>query len=227
MIRHLSFDFWNTLVSPNPKFSEARTAFLSALTGLSPEDTKAAYLRVKRNVDMLAEVTGTAFSSYNIFRMFLRECNLPLDTDKVWTLYEGLQKLALEYPPMPAPCIVEALKRVQIEGYTIGIVSNTNFISGATLRLVIAEWGITFDSMVFSDEHPWAKPNPNLFSQINFDRRESVHKYEIMHIGDHPICDYDGAVRHGFKAYHVEDLTKLPAHLHSRFVTPVMESTHA
>jgi HAD superfamily hydrolase (TIGR01549 family) len=228
MIRLLSFDFWNTLVSPNPEYSKHRLALLSAFTGLDPEQAKAAYLRVKRNADTLAEVTGTSFSSYNIFRMFMHEANQPLNSEEIWRLHDRVQTLALSHPPIALPATIDALKAVRDEGYALGLVSNTNFITGTTLRSVISAWGVEFDTMVFSDEEDSSKPNARLFCKmLNGYRGPPIHAYEVMHIGDHKVCDYAGAISAGFAGYHLADVADLAPYLLKYYTTPAMESANA
>ena len=88
---------------------------------------------------------------------------------------------------------------------TCSILSNTAFIKGSTLRKVLKKLEIYsfFDFQIYSDEQELSKPNAALFS-IVYEEASKLHttllKKEIMHVGDNPIADFDGASQFGFEA---------------------------
>lgn len=50
-VKHVSFDFWNTLVKPNPKYAELRTEYLANAFGVSEAFAKAVYSSIKHRID--------------------------------------------------------------------------------------------------------------------------------------------------------------------------------
>lgn len=97
-----------------------------------------------------------------------------------------------------APGAIELLARLTEEGYRLGLISNTVGEPGAFLRPVLHEMG--FDryvtSVVFSDEHPWTKPAPEIFEAALAPLGETAGR--AVHVGD-GWSDIEGARRAGFR----------------------------
>ena len=53
MIKHISFDFWDTLCIGNPKYIDARVSWLSSEYSVDPNSVRSAIMRVKRDCDSL------------------------------------------------------------------------------------------------------------------------------------------------------------------------------
>ena len=71
MITHVSFDVWNTLVTANSEFAEARTKFLAARYGVDPEQMKHEYTTLKRHADYAAENNGRALATFALTRILI------------------------------------------------------------------------------------------------------------------------------------------------------------
>jgi putative hydrolase of the HAD superfamily len=123
-------------------------------------------------------------------------------------IYENLTKLFLAYPPTISNEVLESIQILNSKNIRWGITSNTNFIGG----LIIGEYiqckiDELPDAMVFSDIIQYSKPSYQIFNRFHLDlsdRYNSYKKNEIVHIGDHPVCDYEGALNFGFQAKLIE-----------------------
>ncbi len=98
-----------------------------------------------------------------------------------------------------APGALEFLEGLREDGYRLGVISNTVGEPGAFLRPALRAMGVErlVNAIVFSDEHPWTKPAPEIF-------RETLHQLsatpdEAVHVGD-GWSDIEGARRAGLRA---------------------------
>lgn len=189
-IKHVSFDFWNTLAKGNKQFAEARKVFVADHLGLPLVDVEAVYRELKDGADREAEEHGIGLSSAQTYDRFMARLGRPCED---WTpLRNGMERLFREFPPIVLPENVEALQALQARGYTLSIGSNTNFIRGHTLNEVtISTLGVEWAYQVFSDEVQHSKPNDYFWKMVT-DRawiHTSTKPHEILHVGDNMICD--------------------------------------
>lgn len=93
---------------------------------------------------------------------------------------------------------VELLGNLHSRGYRLALISNTIGEPGASLRPVLREKGIGrhFSELVFSDEHPWAKPAPEIFHLALGARGNRPS--DAVHVGD-GWSDIEGARRARFR----------------------------
>lgn len=98
-----------------------------------------------------------------------------------------------------APGALELLSALHDQGYRLGLISNTVGEPGAFLRPVLHDLGLDrfVSSIIFSDEHPWTKPAPELFRAALAPLGESPDR--SVHVGD-GWSDIEGARRAGFRA---------------------------
>jgi HAD superfamily hydrolase (TIGR01509 family) len=129
-------------------------------------------------------------------------------------------------PPMLLEGAVEAIEHARAEGLGVGLISNTGVASGAHLRRVLADCGLIghFDSLLFSDEHRMAKPNPKLFEQSLADL--AVTASEVAFIGDTPRFDVSPPRTYGWWVVQVGDRDDgvPPAHRRVPHAGHVMEA---
>lgn len=210
MIRGVTFDWWHTVAeTPWPDYDarmrdirvrQVRDAFAAEGVVLEPEGIYAAYdrhtelltARWREHVDLSAEEQVRAFLGF-----------LGLDgTDPrlAGGLQEAFGTAIRTKPPILYPHIVQALARLQREGYALGLVSNTGRTWGRFLRPVQDELGIGkyFDVRVFSDEVGVRKPERGIFQAA----LDGLHRrpYEIVHVGDDVDADVRGAKVLGMRA---------------------------
>jgi HAD superfamily hydrolase (TIGR01509 family) len=97
-----------------------------------------------------------------------------------------------------APGALDLLRELRGLGYRVGVISNTIGEPGEFLRPILARMGFDayVETYVFSDEHPWTKPSPEIF-RFALDRlKESPEN--AVHVGD-GWADLEGARRAGFR----------------------------
>ncbi len=111
----------------------------------------------------------------------------------------ALGRLVAATPFMIAPGALETLAAIRDRGVAVGLVSNTVGEPGRYLREQLR--GVGFDRSIevytFSDQHPWAKPAPEIFrwtlEQLGSEPRSAIH------VGD-GWADLEGARRAGLHA---------------------------
>lgn len=158
-----------------------------------------AYHTVHDVVDRAQEVLGTAWSTPSIVQALIGQIAV---LNPLWTAHdrhirraqEAIEQSILQCPPIVGQNLQMMFAFLQVEGYKIGLTSNTSFISGYQLRQVLTNQGIDPAFMaftLFSDELSVAKPNPRIFELIT--RATGVHPREILHVGDNRLTDIHGA----------------------------------
>ncbi len=184
-IRHISFDIWNTLIAPNPKFKQERIEYLSKELSLSQHEVEYAYRNIKDGADLTAEIHGICYPSKILYEHLLSSLGRQ-DIDW-WTVRQGIEEIFAKNPPHVLPEIIDSLRRLQ-EKFTLSIASNTNFIRGEALNNVVLEkWGIDWSFQVFSDKIN--RPKPHIDFWLSVIKLAGVVPSEILHIGDNKICD--------------------------------------
>jgi len=77
----------------------------------------------------------------------------------------ALERLLAETSFRVEPTALDVLRALREAGYRVGLISNTVGEPGRLLRPVLHRFGLDqyLEALVFSDEHPWAKPAPEIF----------------------------------------------------------------
>jgi len=202
----ISFDFWNTLASPNKDYSNFRSSLINSYSKLSDEDSREVYKKLKSELDEESELFGRGLSCIECFEILLKRLHHPSKTIKISarSLKREVQNLARGICPEISRETTLMLRKLQFQGHGICLVSNTNFISGSTLRYVLQkEYGVFFDVMLFSDEEMTAKPSVDMFNKAA--KLMGVENRDVMHVGDNIICDVQGAKSAGMQTLHVKN----------------------
>ena len=206
--QHISFDLWLTLIKSNPDFKQNRNQLFKDFFEI-PIDIDAVAKAI-RHYDIFCndtnQRTGLNFDTFEIYYLILDALQVDLNkicTEKLTGFYQECETLFLEYKPILIfEDIEDILKEIKNKGLTTNILSNTAFIRGATLRKLIDYYGLTsyFDFQIYSDETGLSKPNPKMFKMVfeQANKFKSINKNQILHIGDNPIADYNGALNFGF-----------------------------
>ena len=218
-MKHLSFDFWNTIANPNSEYAKARTAFLAKEFGVDEPTAKATYTAVKGKIDSRAEQSGEDFGRTVNLTDLCDAFGRPADDTFIDHLGQMMDQLFAENPASVDPLLIEQFHRAREKNITLSITSNTNFITGRVLCATVLN-AIPFDFLLFSDEIGFAKPHPEIFARVAKQARQCnsavVTNADIYHVGDHRICDGEGAKKAGMNfAYTADasDTAKVLKHL--------------
>ena len=222
MIKHLSFDAWNTLLKPSKQYANRRSEILAELFGCSASFAKALYTSVKIEVDGEAERLGISYPTPVVVERLISKFPGEHEVSANMVIAHFEQAFA-EFPPTILDEAVEAISKAKERGLTLSISSNTNFISGSVLGPMIASRIQCFDFMVFSDllsdgfsQDRIAKPNSKFFAAV-LHRCRMLHGADfsaenIAHIGDSAVCDHQGALSANFgRAFLVKGPEDVPS----------------
>ncbi len=110
---------------------------------------------------------------------------------------------ALVVPPMVDDGARAALEALRARGMTLALVSNTMRTPGATLRRLLAHYGLLdcFAHTVFSDEIGVRKPDPEIF--LHALRAIGAEPQTAVHVGDDSVLDVQGARAAGMRTIQV------------------------
>lgn len=220
-ISHLSFDMWNTLITPNAEFATQRAKYLAHASGKTVGEARSIYTHIKRMADKMAEEHGTQFAVNQIYSILVRALGMNKDVEsRAYEVQKTLEFLFIEHPPILHPELPSVLKTISDRKHiTMNVLSNTNFMPGRildqTVIVPLQREGFWFNGEFYSDQEGLAKPNRDFFGKVThpgnmtrWGNRAQLWASDVMHIGDNPICDLEGALNAGMKAQLVKD----PAH---------------
>jgi putative hydrolase of the HAD superfamily len=239
VIRLVTFDFWDTLVTDSPEHLRAqRTLRVGAIrqalarAGVAVSEAGAEDVHERSGV-VLAE----RYWSRNRDPSPEEQLRIVLDTAGPGTaarlgpdaFAEALNAYispVLAHPPDLCPGAAQAVRDLAAAGMRLGIVSNTGRTPGRILRRVLERHGLLghFGAISYSDEVGVRKPDPEIFQATLI--AAGVRPGEALHVGDNPEADVVGAQAIGMRAAHytagfrapagradllVPDLARLPA----------------
>lgn len=159
--------------------------------------------------DRLNEINGKKVPTERMYRRILQKLGYDPKcvTDDVYTeIKRKVNDLFMKYPPdFLNGSIQPMLKTLTDEGYHLNISSNTGFIEGKTINATLKNLNISeyFDFCIFSDEIGLSKPSSDFFEKVF--EQTSLDKLEVLHVGDNLKADYEGALKYGFKALHINN----------------------
>ena len=202
----VTLDLWHTLVYLDPEDEEAymerqiETA-VSVLSAAPPRregaERSADELRRIFEEEYAAAVTASqqgrsVTPATQIERAGARAGRVVRPSDYL----DGLRELVARTPFRLGPGAVEAVRALRAAGHRVAVISNTVGEPGQTLRPMLRDFGFDgpVQAFVFSDEHPWTKPDPAIFAEAL--ARLEVDASRTVHVGD-GWSDIEGARRAG------------------------------
>lgn len=207
---HFSFDLWLTLIKSHPEFKAKRVELFSSFFNVDKPIEEVAKT-VKYYDDLcntINEVTGGNIDTFEIYLMILGALDVDvkqLDKEKLNEFYNKSENLFVEYKPVVIfENIHDFFEDIKNQGKTINILSNTGFIKGTTMRKFLIHENLDqyIDFHIYSDEINCSKPNPLIFQEVkNNIKDQDLPMHQILHIGDNPVADYQGAKNFGFNAH--------------------------
>ncbi|MES2772839.1 MAG: HAD family hydrolase [Bacteroidota bacterium] len=210
-IKHLSLDLWMTLIRSHPAYKRKRAELFCRFFSVADLD---AAEKAIRKIDLMAnhinETTGGNIDAVELYLLVLHEVHndwKSISPSDLRSFYKETERLFEEFTPLPADeSVTEGLQMAQDGGITMNILSNTGFIKGYMLQKGLDQlgWSRYFSFSLFSDETGHSKPHPSMFdavwtgvTKLN-DGNGAIAKTEILHFGDNPFADVEGAARYGF-----------------------------
>lgn len=184
-----------------------------------PEKTLKEVEETFRKVDSVCnrinEKTGFNIRSEEMYMMVIYELNPNISADEVDLKHLYMEVEEILWKNLPellnesVPQILENL-RLRNPHATVGILSNTGFIKGETLRNVLCKLELDkyFDFQLYSDEIGFSKPNPDFFG-LMLDRVRDKHvssvilPSDILHVGDNFKADIEGSRMAGMDGFWV------------------------
>jgi putative hydrolase of the HAD superfamily len=232
VIRLVTFDFWDTLVTDSPENLRAQralrvTAIQRALGDAGAPVTEAEAEDVhERSGVLLAE----RYWSRHRDPSPAEQLRIVLDTTEPGiaarltpaafaTALEAYISPVLAHPPDLCPGAAVAVRELAARGVSLGIVSNTGRTPGLILRRVLERHGLLrhFAAISYSDEIGVRKPDAEIFRATL--ARAGVPPEAAVHIGDNPDADVVGAQGVGMLAAHYTAGFRAPA-ARADFVIP-------
>lgn len=211
-IKNISFDLWMTLIRSHPEFKLKRAELIAEtfdLKHISPKEIDSFIRSVDNVFDRYNMISGKKLSANKMYRELLQRL-IPnkeaIALETAIELRKQADNLFLEYQPIFInDSIRQMLCQLKDEGYILNLSSNTGFIEGETLRQTLTDLDIIqcFDFLIFSDEIDASKPSSHFFQEVY--NHIDASKEEVLHIGDNPKADYQGAKNFGFNALLITD----------------------
>ncbi len=214
MIKHISFDFWNTLYKSNPKHRIHRANIVKKFFQLtdSVEYISNKISEVGKEFDNFGSIYETFNSSEQISYFCLLSLLKRRPTKKETDIFKNISdESSIDYPPIliNKHKIIEIFKYCKEKDVTISLLSNTGLQNGRILFEIMKNDSIIeyFDYFIFSDECQSFKPHKKMF-ELTYNH-PSCNAYEdrllglnsVLHVGDSLMCDIEGAKNYGFDAF--------------------------
>jgi len=227
--KHYSFDLWLTLIKSNPLFKQERTTYFYNKFNTKDkhiDEIAVAFRKVDLMVNAINEKTGKNVDADEMYLMVIAMINdyaFPFNEIDLAQLDHEMEELVLTHRPILycEECI-DVLSEIKSSGLsTTNILSNTGFIKGKTLRKILNHLKLEpyLDFQLYSDEVRMSKPNPNFFQlmldTIDKNKHPNIALHEIIHVGDNPFADVNGANNMGIKSMLINSNHLSISHLRS------------
>lgn len=212
--KHYSFDLWLTLIKSNPEFKKQRALYFHKKynTGnKSVGEVEAVFKRIDNLCNAVNEKTGKNIDAEEMYLMvisYLNDFEISFDNIDLIELYLEIEKIIFNYlPEVYCSKTIDTLQAIkQTTNASFNILSNTAFIKGSTLRIVLDTIGLSnfFDFQIYSDEVGFSKPNPaifNLMIETILEGDVIIPLQDIVHVGDNPKADIAAAQKMGIGSF--------------------------
>jgi len=211
MIKAVTIDLWGTVVVDSPSTDERYRR--ERLAGL-----ETTLLRFGFRVPAADLARAYSESGRHLARIWRRWRDVPVErhvtlllqavdpalpgrvgAEAIIALTTAYSSPALLAPPSLDEGTGRVLEALRDRDIAVGLVSNTLRTPGEVLRTILKRQGVLnrFAATVFSDECGVRKPDPAIFDialeRLGMDRKE------VVHVGDDPILDVEGARAAGLR----------------------------
>jgi putative hydrolase of the HAD superfamily len=185
-VRAVTFDVGGTLIQPWPSVGHiyAEEAFRHGCPNLHPEVLNRQFTQAWQKLDnfrytrpewaALVDGVFAGLTDFRPSRTFFSALYARFARADAWRIY---------------PDVLPALKQLQARGLRLGVISNWDRRLRPLLR-ALNLYGC-FDAIIVSCDHGIQKPAPEIFRQAA--RKLGVQPVELLHVGDSPALDAQGA----------------------------------
>jgi FMN phosphatase YigB (HAD superfamily) len=198
-LRAVTLDLWGTLIDsrdPIGKIERRREMLLTAIRSagypLELEQLRAGFRAARRIID-----DGIARDRRDVgppgrWEELMRQLSIPPETVPFDLVTAAYEELTLEYLPKLLDGVEAAVQQLASK-YQLALICNTGYTGGRVLRQVLARHGLIgyFETLTFSNEHGWLKPDPRIFQHTLAEL--GVPPEHALHIGDTEDMDIAGA----------------------------------
>lgn len=206
----VSLDLWGTLITHGDRMAAAAwrlTEFGRVLDayGHHPAPHTLSEI-VGRTRDEAAHQQRTAGAQPSVeaqVEVVLDELGIDRDAPDLLKLLLAVHTHAvLRACPQPISGAIAALDAIKAAGGRLVLTSNTLATPSDVHRLLLSDLGLLdrFDDVLFSGDLGVAKPRPEVFAAVA--ERASMPSHRVVHVGDDPLTDVDGALGAGCRALH-------------------------
>jgi FMN phosphatase YigB (HAD superfamily) len=204
MIKAVTFDCWDTLIIDDEGRDGKMLNYLEfvcqensiSLASKNIADAFAIENKLREEYVAARQKTKNAMQRTETL-LELLDVQLPLS--EVVRIAYYFDRVALEFLPPRIPEVADVLKGLS-QYYPLGVICNTGFHSGDTLRKILDTHEILreFTWLSFSNELGVAKPHRHIFEHTA--RKLGCLPEETVHIGDSEYTDIRGAIDAHMKA---------------------------
>ncbi|GAB4248221.1 MAG: HAD family hydrolase [Thermoleophilia bacterium] len=205
----ITFDFWNTIYTDTregfSRVTELRMQLLGRLARelgahFTPQELRDAYQSGFQSY-LAAWEAGRQFGAREQAGHVLKRLGVKAETDgNLDEAVRELEELGEQASLTLLPGALETIPRLAESGIGLGIISDTGVSPGRVLRRFLERDGLLgcFQTLTFSDETGYPKPDPRMFRLTLF--RLGARPEDAAHVGDMPRTDVAGALAVGMKA---------------------------
>jgi len=220
MLRAISFDLWETLITNTPDASrrqkQVRVSRIEQV--LTARGYSALAERLEHAHHMSWERCQELYWSEDRdvpCRRQIEHLLEALDLDPasleepvLAELEHAYAMVAVDVLPEVIAGATETLHELKARGLRVGLISNTGRTPGYALREILARMDMArfIDVMVFSNEHGACKPQASIFEELRSGL--DVAYDEMMFVGDNLYVDVHGAQRCGMRGVHFRPATR-------------------
>jgi HAD superfamily hydrolase (TIGR01549 family) len=201
----ISFDLFDTLVvvrgfEPRQAFEKSFQA-LCSLKNISKDELTyyqfyTTYRHKIRYYLDQRQKTGVDFTNDELIINMLNEFNIKIDFTEAKVVADAYFDALLPYT-VPFPNLRENLEYLA-QDYQLVLTSNHSWPAHGLATLKKVGIDNLFIKTTFSGAIGWAKPYNQIWEETYSDL--GMEKNQILHVGDNPYTDIDGAINFGFSA---------------------------
>ncbi len=198
-LRAVTLDLWGTLIDsrdPIGKIERRREMLLTAIRSAGHacelEQLRAGFRAARRVIDEGIALDNRDVGPEGRWQELMHQLKIPGESVPFSAVVAAYEELTLEYLPKLLDGVAATVQRLAGK-YQLALICNTGYTGGRVLRQVLARHGLIgyFETLTFSNEHGWLKPDPKIFHHTLGEL--GVPPEHALHIGDTEDMDIAGA----------------------------------